>query len=61
MDSIRKYFFVSYNKADENWAEWIAWFWRENDYRYSHQAFAKTAIPRRKQITAESATNISWP
>jgi TIR domain len=43
MDHIRKDFFVSYNKADENWAEWIAWVLEENGFSVILQAWDFTA------------------
>jgi len=34
-----KDFFISYNKADQSWAEWIAWSLEENDYSIVIQAW----------------------
>jgi hypothetical protein len=33
--SIHKDFFISYNKADRRWAEWIAWQLEETGYTTS--------------------------
>lgn len=39
MQSARKHFFISYNKADRSWAEWIAWQLEEEGYSIILQAW----------------------
>jgi hypothetical protein len=34
-----KHFFISYNKADKQWAEWIAWILEEAGYSVVIQAW----------------------
>ena len=35
----RKDFFISYNQADQDWAEWIAWILEEEGYSVVVQAW----------------------
>lgn len=39
MQGIRKHFFISYNKADRQWAEWIAWQLEQAGYSVIIQAW----------------------
>src|SRR5260221_6440933 len=39
MEENRKDFFISYNKADRSWAEWIAWQLEEAGYAVLVQAW----------------------
>ena len=39
----RKDFFISYNQADQDWAEWIAWILEEEGYSVIIQAWDFTA------------------
>src|SRR5947209_7602787 len=39
MQDIRKHFFISYNKADRQWAEWIAWQLEQAGYSVIIQAW----------------------
>ncbi len=39
MQEAKKHFFVSYNRADINWAEWIAWELEEAGYHTTVQAW----------------------
>src|SRR5260370_37357385 len=56
-------FFVSYTKADREWAEWIAWVLEERDYRVLIQAWdfvpGSNWIERMQAATRDAARTIA--
>jgi hypothetical protein len=61
--SVTKDFFISYNRADKQWAEWIAWTLEEAGYSVVVQAWdfrpGGNFVLDMRRATAESQTTIA--